>query len=83
MGYNVVFKNSVGKDLSRLDKPTARRLLDKIEKELPGQADRQPVLKGEFAGLRKFRIGDHRVIFAIIGNDILILRVGNRKEVYR
>ncbi|NLE68447.1 MAG: type II toxin-antitoxin system RelE/ParE family toxin [Lentisphaerae bacterium] len=83
MAYNIQYKRSVEKDLSRLDKREARRVLDKIEKELSTHPDRCPTLKGEFKGLRKIRIGDYRVIYAILENDVLILRIGNRREVYR
>jgi addiction module RelE/StbE family toxin len=83
LAYNIQYKRSVEKDLSRLDKREARRVLDKIEKELSTHPDRYPILKGEFEGLRKMRMGDYRVIYAILGNDVLILRIGNRREVYR
>jgi mRNA interferase RelE/StbE len=46
-------------------------------------AETYPVLKGEFAGLRKMRVGDYRVIFTIMDNDILILRIGRRPESYK
>jgi mRNA interferase RelE/StbE len=42
-----------------------------------------PALKGKLAGLRKFRIGDYRIIYAILEHDVIILRIGHRKEVYR
>lgn len=83
MGYSVVYKKSVEKDLARLDRALARRVLNKIEEELPDKADTFPALKGEFAGLRKLRVGDCRVIFAILGDQVQVLRIGNRKEVYR
>ena len=83
MAYNIQYKRSVGKDLARLDKPEARRVLVKIEQELSAHPERYPALKGEFEGLRKMRAGDYRVIFAILGTDVLVLRIGNRKEVYR
>ncbi len=83
MAYNIQYKRSVEKDLARLDKREARRILDKIEKELSAHPDRYPTLKGEFEGLRKMRMGDYRVIYAVLGNDVLILRIGNRREVYR
>ena len=31
----------------------------------------------------KNRIGDYRVIFDIEGNDIVVLRAGHRKEIYK
>ncbi|MBN2862947.1 MAG: type II toxin-antitoxin system RelE/ParE family toxin [Bacteroidales bacterium] len=33
--------------------------------------------------IRIFRIGDYRVIFDLVGEDIVVLRVGYRKEIYR
>lgn len=83
MAYNIQYKRSVEKDLARLDKREAKRILDKIEKELSTHPDRYPTLKGEFEGLRKMRMGDYRVIYAILENDVLVLRIGNRREVYR
>ena len=83
MAYNIQYKKSVEKDLARIGKPEARRLLDKIEKELSSQPERYPMLQGPLAGLRKMRMGDYRVIYAILDNDVLILRVGNRREVYK
>ena len=83
MAFNIQYKKSVAKDLARIGKPDARRLLEKIEKELSSHPARHPVLQGPLAGLRKLRMGDYRVIYAILDNDVLILRIGNRREVYR
>ena len=83
MAYNVVYKKSISRDLKRFSKAEARRILDKIEKELPKKPKSNPVLKGRFAGLRKFRIGDYRVIYVILGKDVVILRIGHRSSVYK
>ncbi|MDO9350111.1 MAG: type II toxin-antitoxin system mRNA interferase toxin, RelE/StbE family [Deltaproteobacteria bacterium] len=48
-----------------------------------GRCDTYPILKGQFAGLRKYRVGDYRVIYAILGDDVLVLRIGHRKDVYK
>ena len=66
-----------------MDKDQAERILAKIEEQLPDKADRFPSLTGKFAGLRKFRVGDYRVIFAIIEDTALILRISHRRESYR
>lgn len=71
------------RDLKKLSKAEARRILDQIDKELSRKADIYPVLKGQFAGLRKFRVGDYRVIYAIFQNEVLILRIGHRRNVYK
>ncbi|NQT93745.1 MAG: type II toxin-antitoxin system RelE/ParE family toxin [Lentisphaerae bacterium] len=83
MGCNITYKKSVGKDLKRIGKANAKRVMDKIDAELVKNPDRFPALSDPFAGLRKFRVGDYRVIFAILDDDVLILRVQHRKDVYR
>jgi len=83
LAYNIVYKKSVHRDLKKLPEPEAKRILDLIEQELIIQPESNPVLKGQFAGLRKYRIGDYRVIYALLGLEILILRIANRKDVYK
>jgi mRNA interferase RelE/StbE len=83
LAYNIVYKRSVQRDLKKVPKAEADRILNEIEQELSKNADTYPVLKGQFAGLRKYRIGDYRVIYALIGDDCLVLRIGHRKEVYK
>ena len=83
MGVNIRYKKSVERDLKRLHKSEAVKILNKIEDELSKREDTHPVLKGEFAGLRKLRVGDYRVIYALMENDCLILRVGHRRQIYK
>jgi len=83
LAYNVLYKKSVHHDLMKLPKAEASRILEHIEKELTKQPASHPVLRGRFSGLRKLRIGDYRVIYALLGNDILILRIGHRSNVYK
>jgi mRNA interferase RelE/StbE len=71
------------KDLKKLDKDSVKNIISKIETDLAENADQQESLKGEFKGLRKYRIGNYRIIFAIIEKKVLILRIADRKEVYR
>ena len=83
MAYNIVYKKSVQRDLKKLSKEEAHRVLKQIEEELSKNAETYPVLKGQFAGLRKYRVGDYRVIYAILGDEVLVLRIGHRKDVYK
>jgi len=81
--YNITFKKSVEKDLKRISKKNAKRILDKIDAELIKNPERFPSLSGPFAGMRKLRVGDYRVIFVVLDNDVLVLRIQDRKDVYR
>jgi len=83
LAYNITYKSSVKRDLKKLSKADAARVLDQLEKDLGKNPLDYPTLKGEFAGLRKYRVGDYRVIFAILDGGVLVLRIGNRKDVYR
>ncbi|MBU0679719.1 MAG: type II toxin-antitoxin system RelE/ParE family toxin [Verrucomicrobia bacterium] len=83
MAYNISFKSSVRRDPKKLSKAEARRILDQLEKDLSKKPERYPALKGEYAGLRKYRVGDYRVIFAILDKEVVVLRIGHRKDVYR
>jgi len=81
--YRIVYKKSVHRDLKKLDKHEASNILDQIENDLLGHPTSFPVLKGKFSGLRKYRVGDYRVIYVIIEEDVIILRIGDRKDVYK
>jgi len=83
LAYNLVYKKSVHRDLKALSQPEAKRILDLIENELIESPESNPALKGRFAGLRKYRVGDYRVIYALLGQDILNLRIGHRKNIYK
>ncbi len=83
MSYKIAFKKSVAHDLKKIDKDQADRILRKIEDELPDKAETFSVLAGKFSGLRKFRIGKYRIIYSIIGDTALILRISHRREAYR
>lgn len=83
MAYRISFKKSVSRDLKKLDKSEANKILERIVQELPLNADATPVLKGKFKGLRKYRIGNYRVIFTIIDESIVITRIRHRKDAYR
>jgi len=83
--YKVVYLNSVEEDLKKIDKPTVKKILARIETYLAQdpKALGKP-LKGEFQGYWRYRWGDYRVIYRIAEREILILilRISNRKDVY-
>lgn len=83
MKYKIAFKKSVSRDLKKIDREQAEKILLKIDKELSTAAEQYPELKGSFSGLRKCRIGDYRIIFTIINYTVLILRIKHRKDVYK
>jgi mRNA interferase RelE/StbE len=83
LAYKVSYKSSVKKDLKKISRTEQTSILSRIEKILTTKPASFPQLSGEFKGLRKFRIGKYRVIYSLTGEDILVLKIGHRKEVYR
>jgi mRNA interferase RelE/StbE len=80
---NIRFKKSVFKDLERIHPEHRKQILDDLEKGAYNNANKIKPLKGEYKGLFRIEIGSYRVIFIKFGNDVLILRIAHRKEVYR
>ena len=79
----ISYKSSVAKDLSRLDRAAAIRIVGKIERALGASPDPGSPLKGEFEGLFRLRVGNYRIIYTTMSTGYLILRIGHRREVYR
>jgi len=61
----------------------ATHIMNKIAAELSPKADTFPELKGDFVGLRKYWVGNYRIIYSIMGNNVLVVRIRHRKDVYR
>ena len=83
MASKLFYKASVEKDLRRIDRQVAQRIITKLEKAFDEELDPGEPLKGEFHGLFKFRVGDYRVIYTHIRDGVLVLRIAHRKESYR
>lgn len=84
MNYSVSIKQSAFKALANIDKPQRQRLFDAIEK-LKTTPTAGSVLKGEFSGLRRIRVGDYRIVYEVQDAQlvILVIRIAHRKEVYK
>lgn len=81
--YKIFYKSSVSKDLKRLGKNEIKRILNGIEERILPNPFSGKSLKGDFRGCYRYRFGDYRVIHTILKNEIVILRIGNRKEIYK
>ena len=83
MAYKVNYKSSIIKDLKKLDKKQCTRIINKIERELSSNPKKGKELTGEYKGLYSYRVGDYRVIYTILKDAILILKLGHRKNIYK
>lgn len=64
----------------------AQRLLDWLKLALRGLAG-DPLLgknlKGDFEGLRSYRLGTYRIVYRFTRNSAEIIHIEHRKDVYR
>jgi len=80
---------AVEKDLNKLDSQQAKRILRFLFERVAHLEDPRSIgeaLKGSrFDTLWKYRVGDYRIISSIEDNiaQILVVKIGDRKEVYR
>lgn len=83
--FEVHFKKSVKKDLQKLSKSHQKDVLDDIQRNLAKDPYKGKALSGEFKGLYRWRRGNIRIIYEIQDKQliILVLTIGQRKDVYR
>ena len=84
MGYAVSYHPLVKeKDLPKLDIKIKTRIRNAIESKLMIAPDQYGApLRKTLKGCWKIRAGDYRVVFRIKGNEIVILAILHRKDVY-
>ena len=82
--WKVTYHSSVVKqDIPKLGKAEALRIRRAIERKLITDPALYGVpLRGSLKQLWKFRVGDWRTVFMIAGNEIRVLVIAHRKEVY-
>ncbi len=89
MGWTVELDRAAARDLRKLDRTTARRILAFLHRRVAALDDPRSIgeaLKGSKPGeFWKYRVGDCRVIARIEDGAVrvLVVRIGNRRSVYR
>ncbi len=89
MAWRVEFDPAAARELGKLDPQVARRILTFLHDRVATLDDPRSIgeaLKGSRLGeFWKYRVGDYRIVSSIEDGTlkILVLKVGNRREVYR
>lgn len=81
--YEIVFTKRSIADMEKLDDATRMRIMKKLREYSAAPFQFAHKLSDPRIGTYRFRIGDFRVIFDLVGEKIAILRIGNRREIYR
>ena len=89
MAWTIELDRAAVRDLRKLDRQTARRIVAFLHGRVGVLDDPRSIgeaLKGSRLGeFWKYRVGDYRVIARIEDNAVrvLVVRIGNRRHVYR
>ena len=88
MAWTIEFDRAAERELTKLPAQDAKRILRFLHERIAPLANPRGIgeaLKGPMGGFWKYRVGDFRIIAAIEDRTvkILILRIGNRRDVYR
>ena len=89
MAWIIKYSDSARKQLKKLDKQSAIRILDFMDERISeGDNPRSigKVLAGPKLGTYwRYRVGDYRIICDIQDSQlcVLVIEIGNRKEIYR
>jgi len=83
LAYNIQYDPKALKQLQKLDKSIASKILDGIEEFASNPIlTKIKKLKTPFDGAYRLRIGDYRVVFYQENELILISKIAHRKQVY-
>jgi len=85
--WTIEYTDTARGQLRKLDRQTARRILDYMDNRIAGQDNPRnsgKPLTGLLGGLWRFRVGDCRIICDIQDSAvvILVLKIGHRSKVY-
>lgn len=88
MTWRIEVSQTAAKQLAKLDKTVARRIVAFLRERLATSDDPRLLgksLTGPLGGLWRYRVGDYRVICDIKDGAvcILVLRVSHRRHAYR
>jgi mRNA interferase RelE/StbE len=83
LNYRLVYTQKAVRDINKLDAGVKKRIGATLLRFKDNPLQYAEPLTDPELGSYRFRIGDYRVIFDIAGSDIVVLRAGHRKEIYK
>jgi len=87
VNWSYSFAEQARKEFLRLDRQVQKQILRYFDTRLAGTGNPRrfgKALRGDLAGVWRYRVGDHRILCHIKDKQLLILivAVGHRKNVY-
>ena len=83
MSYRLLYTHRAVKDIAGLSADVKKRIGKTLLRYQDNPLHYAESISDQALGSYRFRIGDYRVIFDMDGSNIVVLRVGHRKEIYK
>jgi mRNA interferase RelE/StbE len=89
MAWRIEYSKDADKEIAKLDKPIAQRIIrfmgSRVAKLENPRSIGQALAGSTLGNFWKYRVGDYRIIADIQDGKLIVqvVRVGNRREVYR
>ncbi|MBU4286947.1 MAG: type II toxin-antitoxin system RelE/ParE family toxin [Proteobacteria bacterium] len=83
MKYRLVYTHRASRDIRGLGENVKKRIGKALKRYEEKPLKYASKLTDPALGTYRFRIGDYRVIFDMEAEEIVVLRVGHRKDIYR
>ena len=84
MAYRLVYHPAVlGEDLPAINRNLQTRIVQAIERRLTTEPSHygEP-LRYRLKGYWKIRVGDYRIVYQVVGQEVWVFRIDHRKQVY-
>ncbi|MBX3491797.1 MAG: type II toxin-antitoxin system RelE/ParE family toxin [Parvibaculum sp.] len=88
MAWTIEYTDGARTQLRKLDKQSARRIVDYMDERIAGADNPRSFgkpLTGPLGQFWRYRVGDYRIVCDIQDAllRVLVVRIGDRKDVYR
>jgi mRNA interferase RelE/StbE len=88
LAWTVDYTETARKQLRKLDKQVARRILDFLDERVATADEPRSMgkaLTGPLGNFWRYRVGEYQIICDIQDGQlrVLVVQIGNRREVYR
>lgn len=89
MPWQIIYTPAAERDLAKLDSPSRKRILQFIDQRIAKQDNPRligsPLHGSSFGCFWKYRVGDYRIICDLQDKEvrIVVVKVGNRRSIYR
>ena len=88
MVWTVEYAESALRELRKLDRQVARRIVDFMDERIAAAEDPRSTgkaLSGSLGELWRYRVGDYRIVCDIVDQklNVLVVRIGHRGDIYQ